>query len=278
MKDYFGYQEKVVIVTGASSGMGKATAEMLVDLGAKVYALDWNICDVKGVEKFVHVDLPKHIDSFFGIAGVSGMKNDFMTTVSIDFIANKYICEKYLIHSMTENGTIAFMTSTGGNGWEKEENKKYYIDAILASGWNATVEAIMKTGFQYLPGTLGYPYSKLAMNYYTAYLQKSFASKKIRVNAVLPGSTDTGMKSEFTEMAHGEEGLLLHCGYANRLAYSKEMAGPIVFLNSEMATYASGVLMEVDYGNTVEERANIKPVQQVISLEDIYQMMQKQSK
>lgn len=291
MKDYFGYQEKVVIVTGASSGMGKATAEMLVDLGAKVYALDWNICDVKGVEKFVHVDLskkdsidqamkdlPKHIDSFFGIAGVSGMKNDFMTTVSIDFIANKYICEKYLIHSMTENGTIAFMTSTGGNGWEKEENKKYYIDAILASGWNATVEAIMKTGFQYLPGTLGYPYSKLAMNYYTAYLQKSFASKKIRVNAVLPGSTDTGMKSEFTEMAHGEEGLLLHCGYANCLAYSKEMAGPIVFLNSEMATYASGVLMEVDYGNTVEERANIKPVQQVISLEDIYQMMQKQSK
>ena len=291
MKDYFGYQEKVVIVTGASSGMGKATAEMLVDLGAKVYALDWNICDVKGVEKFVHVDLskkdsidqamkdlPKHIDSFFGIAGVSGMKNDFMTTVSIDFIANKYICEKYLIHSMTENGTIAFMTSTGGNGWEKEENKKYYIDAILASGWNATVEAIMKTGFQYLPGTLGYPYSKLAMNYYTAYLQKSFASKKIRVNAVLPGSTDTGMKSEFTEMAHGEEGLLLHCGYANRLAYSKEMAGPIVILNSEMATYASGVLMEVDYGNTVEERANIKPVQQVISLEDIYQMMQKQSK
>ena len=53
------------------------------------------------------------------------------------------------------------------------------------------------------------------------------------------------------------------------------MAGPIVFLNSEMATYASGVLMEVDYGNTVEERANIKPVQQVISLEGIYQMMTK---
>ena len=104
MKDYFGYQNKNVVVTGASSGMGKATAEMLVDLGAKVYALDWNVCDVNGIEKYVHVDLskkdsidqamkelPEHIDSFFGIAGVSGMKNDFMTTVSIDFIANKYI-------------------------------------------------------------------------------------------------------------------------------------------------------------------------------------------
>lgn len=51
MKDYFGYQEKVVIVTGASSGMGKATAEMLVDLGAKVYALDWNICACRFIKK-----------------------------------------------------------------------------------------------------------------------------------------------------------------------------------------------------------------------------------
>ena len=51
MKDYFGYQNKNVVVTGASSGMGKATAEMLVDLGAKVYALDWNECDVKGIKQ-----------------------------------------------------------------------------------------------------------------------------------------------------------------------------------------------------------------------------------
>ena len=56
-----------------------------------------------------------------------------------------------------------------------------------------------------------------------------------------------------------------------------EMAGPIVFLNSQMASYASGVLMEVDYGNTIEERASIKPIQQVISLEAIHQMMQQQS-
>ena len=46
--------------------------------------------------------MSSHIDSYFGIAGVSGMKNDFMTTVSIDFIANKYICEEYLIHAMSE--------------------------------------------------------------------------------------------------------------------------------------------------------------------------------
>lgn len=54
--DYFGYKNKICVVTGAASGMGKAATEMLVDLGAKVYALDYNDVDVKGIEKFIQVD------------------------------------------------------------------------------------------------------------------------------------------------------------------------------------------------------------------------------
>lgn len=97
MKDYFGYAGRNVVVIWASSGMGKATAEILVDLGAKVYTLDWNECLIEGIEKYVHVDLskkesideamkilPQIIDSFFGIAGVPGLKNDFLITVSIE--------------------------------------------------------------------------------------------------------------------------------------------------------------------------------------------------
>lgn len=291
MKDYFGYAGKTVVVTGASSGMGKAAAELLVELGAKVYALDWNDCTVEGIERFVHVDLskkdsideamkviPEKIDSYFGIAGVSGLKHDFLTTVSIDFISNKYISEAYLLDRMNEHGSIAFMTSTGGNGWEKDENKRVYLPAVEAEGWQATVDAICGTGLQYLPGTLGYPFSKLAMNYYTVYLQKVFAAKGVRVNAVLPGSTATGMKNEFETMAGGEDGLLSHCGYAGRLAESKEMAEPIVFLNSQMASYASGVLMEVDYGNTAENRAGLRKIEQEISLTAILEMMKQKMK
>ena len=91
------------------------------------------------------MEISKNFEKYAAETSNSGKREKKL--LEIDFIANKYICEEYLIHAMSENGTIAFMTSTGGNGWEKEENKKYYIDAILASGWNATGEAIMKTGF-----------------------------------------------------------------------------------------------------------------------------------
>ena len=278
MKDYFGYQGQIAVVTGAASGMGKATTEMLVDLGAKVYALDWQKVEVDGIEKYIHVDLsqkesidqafqeiPDHIHAFFGIAGVSGAK--------IDLLSNQYICEEYLIHRMQKGDTIAFMTSTGGNGWEREDNKDIYLPVIQASGWDGKVAAIEKTGMSRMPGTMAYPFSKLAMNYLTVYLQSTFASQGIRVNAVLPGSTDTGMKDEFTQMAGGEEALLSHCGYAKRLATSEEMAMPIVFLNSVMASYISGEHLIVDFSQTSEEIAGIKPVGQVISLKGILEYM-----
>ncbi len=291
MKDYFGYSGKTVVVTGAASGMGKATAEMLVDLGAKVYALDWAEVKVEGIEKYIHTDLsqkesidaafeiiPAKVDSFFGIAGISGSKHDFLTTVKVDLLANKYICEEYLVNRMEKGGSIAFMTSTGGNGWEKESNIKHYLPIIEAKGWDAMVEATQNCSFSRMPGTLGYPFSKLAMNYYTVYVQDLFGPKGIRVNSVLPGSTITGMYDEFEAMAGGKDALLSHTGYAGRFAESEEMAAPIVFLNSDMASFMSAENMIVDWGHSRGVIAGINKKDTFVDLDGtlryIMQMMQ----
>jgi len=290
MKDYLGYKDKVCVVTGAASGMGKATAEMLVDLGAQVYALDWVETKVEGLAKYIHTDLskkesideafahiPAHIDSFFGIAGLSGSKTDFLTTTKVDLIANMHICEAILPDRMSEGGSIGFITSTGGNNWEKEGNKKVYLPIVQARSWDGAVEALNGTILPHLPGTLAYPFSKLAMNYYTIQLQAAYAPKGIRVNAVLPGSTDTGLKDEFTAMAGGEEALLSHTGYAKRLALSEEMAGPIVFLNSPMASYISGELLRVDYACTAEQVAGLAEDGMPIDLSAVLEHIQKAS-
>ena len=108
MKDFFGYDGKVCVVTGASSGMGKATTQMLVELGAKVYAIDMNPCQVEGIEKYLKCnlaskedidktfkELPEKIDSFFGVAGLSGSKTDYRTTFDCNYTANMYITLYY---------------------------------------------------------------------------------------------------------------------------------------------------------------------------------------
>ena len=111
------------------------------------------------------------------------------------------------------------------------------------------------------------------MNYLVAQYQSVFASKKIRVNAVLPGSTDTGLTDDFSLLIGGQDNLLEYIGYAKRLASSEEMAGPIVFLNSNLASYVSGECMIVDYGSTIEATAKIKENPATFTFDMIMQQM-----
>lgn len=278
MKDYFGYEGTVAVVTGAASGIGKETTKMLVDLGAKVYALDVVKADVEGIEKFIETNLsskdsidkafeqlPDQFDSFFGVAGVSGHSTDYETTMKINYVSNKYIGEKYLIDRIKENGAVNFVTSTAGLGWEKEENKREYLPIVEVKGWDETVEAINNLDFKEKDGLNAYNFSKRVMNYYVSTLVKELGeAKKVRVNAILPAATNSGLIQDFAKSAShfsGEEDgikvLSSAAGFAGRIAESDEMASVLVFLNSKLASFISGALIAVDYGNDNQAVAGI---------------------
>ena len=260
MKDYFGYKDKVCVVTGASSGMGEATARMLVDLGAKVYAIDMNECRVDWITEFIKCNLakkeeideafkkiPEHIDAFFGVAGLSGSKTDYRTTFDCNYTANMYITLNYLKNRMSKGGAIVYCTSTAGLEWKKfkrEQNK-----VVHCKNWGEVQEVTKKIANS-APSTFAYMYSKRCLSQFACEQAIEFAKNSIRVNNVLPGSTDTGMKQEFQDMVGGEEALIAEAGLAGRLATSEEMAAPMVFLNSDMASFISGLDMVVDYTDT----------------------------
>lgn len=255
--DYFNYKDKVCVVTGAASGIGLATVKMLKDLGANVYAMDLNNINVDGITKFnvnladkksiddAFKEIPNHIDSFFGVSGLSGARTNYYTTFTVNFIANKYITEEYLIKRMTKGGSIAYVTSTGGTNWEKY--RKEYMKFINTYSWDECIEVLHKQAKEDTIGMMAYPLSKRAMNYYTNKMAIELGEKGIRVNAILPGSTDTGMKKEFEVEAGGEEALISHTGVAKRLATPEEMAEPLVFLNSDMVRFISVAILVVDY-------------------------------
>lgn len=294
MKDYFGYEGKTCVVTGASSGMGKATVEILVDLGAKVYALDINPCDVEGIEKFLKCNLsnkeeidetfkqiPEKIDSFFGVAGLSGAKTDYRTTFDCNYTANMYITLNYLKNRMSKGSTIVYCTSTAGLEWKKfkrEQNK-----VVHSNTWEEVVSATSKLAAS-APATFAYMYSKRCLSQFACEQSVEFAKLGIRINNVLPASTDTGMKQEFQDMVGSEEGLIKQAGMANRLATPEEMAGPMVFLNSDMASFVSGLDMVVDYTDTCLKTLGMKKNLEAVSATNpiicalAKRMMQSQSK
>ncbi len=254
-----GYKGKICVVTGAASGIGLATVRMLLENEAEVYALDINEFendDVKSIRTDLSskesIDLafekiPEHIDCFFGVAGLSGARTNYYTTFTVNYIANKYITEEYLKKRMTQGGAIAYVTSVAGTYWEKYA-KEYQL-FTRAKTWEEMRNVLEYQAKESTIGLMAYPLSKRAMNHYMAEMAVELGEKGIRVNALLPGSTDTGMKEEFEVEAGGNEALIAQTGVAMRLALPEEMAAPLIFLNSNMASFITGLPLIVDYGN-----------------------------
>lgn len=278
MTDYLGYQGKTCVITGAASGMARALSELLVDLGAEVYAIDRVDSALPGVASSLVGDLsrkesidelfdalPKELDAFFGVAGLAGVHNSFTDTMTVNYTANKYIADTYLIDRIREGGSAAFVTSAGGLRWEFPNIRaelQQFTDP--EKDWDALQETIAEFNTRYggdLPGFLGYILSKRALNLLVAERVQAFAAKKVRINAILPSMTATGMLGDFAEMRGGIDNLKADStGPAGRLAEPIDMARALAFLGSDLAGFLSGVFLDVDYGMNALELAGINPI------------------
>ncbi len=251
----FSYQGKRVIVTGAASGMGAATVSMLAGCGAEVHALD--IQPVEGAvagsyetdcgdPSSIDAALAKiggPVDCLFNIAGVpQTLPPD--RVFGVNFLGLRHITEAVLDGHMAEGGAIAHVASKAGSGWRNHLPAIQDVLATddLAGGAEWAAANLPEQGDPYF-------FSKECVVVYTMQRAHELLERGIRMNCLSPGPVESPMMPAFKE-ALGSSLLDWTAEQVGRMGRPDEMAGPLVFLNSDEASYVNGFDLMADGGFT----------------------------
>ncbi len=255
MPDDLTYAGKRVIVTGAASGMGEACARLLVQLDAEVWGLDIKPVSAP-VKEFVETDLRdpdaiewavsrvgEPVDALFNCAGLPGPPFSKLDTMLVNFLGLRHLTER-AISRMRAGGAIASVSSVAGMGYLTNlANVKQLLEASEFGAARAWCEA-------YPDIANGYPFSKECIIVYTLMRGRALAERGIRINCISPGITDTPMLPHFYEQTGREWIEKNFQGFLGRNARPGEQAWPLVFLNSQTASFVTGANLFVDGGYT----------------------------
>lgn len=246
--DAYGYKGKRTLVVGGASGMGAAVVDVLLDAGAEVAMMDRAEVTKPGVT-FHHVDLADRasieaaadaaagpVDALFSCAGVA---DGTPGIEKINFLGHRLFIDRLLEADKLPRGSaIGLISSAAGFGWEQNlEKANAYLDLDFdeASAWAQE------------NGKADYLWSKIAINAYVARHAIDLLKRGIRINAILPGPTDTPLAQ-----ANADTWLSFGSDYRELVGVDAstplEQAYPLVFLCSDAASGITGGILVSDAG------------------------------
>lgn len=274
LEQLIGLKDKTVVITGAASGMAKCAAELLLSLGAKVYAVDRNPVDLP-VEMSIQGDLsrkdsidavvqqlPDSIDAAYLCAGVGLRPNWEKFIQLVNFIGTRYLAEK-LLPKIIDGGSITFISSTGGYGWTG--NIKVVREMLHTKSFEEA-EAWAEAHLDYFKEEGApdpYQFSKQCLSAYVKQKCRAeeYIMRKVRINAIGPSFTATPLIADFNKAVSkdgseksGEDEMykLFLKSWNGRAGLPEEMGYPMVILGSPLCSYLSGQVLYIDFGMTGE--------------------------
>ena len=244
-------KDKVTVVSGASGDIGKKILEKFSKEGSNIYALARNAEDKEFVEftenlkkknnnkiKIIHLDLEKEetIRSSFEL-----IKKD---NTNIDILVNNAGTISNSLFQMTSLKTLRNIFEI--NFFSQFLLTQIYLKLLIKSKKGSVIFVSSNSANENPVGRCAYSASKAALNSLTKTISKEMGVKNLRVNAVLPGLTDTKMAKNFTKDDAIDE--YLNDVTLKRIAKTSEIANVIAFLASDKSSYINGQLITIDGG------------------------------
>ena len=244
--------DKVILVTGGSTGIGKATSEILAQAGATVIIFDVQdetgeasaeaICQAGGSAEFMHVDVSDYAMVRAAIARIvasHGRLDGAFNNAGIEGPALKI-----LDYSMDEWERVLRVNLTGVFACMKCEIEQMSKQAQGGS----IVSTASVAGLVGLPGACSYNSSKHGVVGLTKTVALEYAASNIRVNAVCPGFIETPMLDRVTDASVKIRDKLIAQVPMKRVASPEEIGHAVAWLMSEKSSYVTGVALPVDGG------------------------------
>jgi meso-butanediol dehydrogenase/(S,S)-butanediol dehydrogenase/diacetyl reductase len=246
---------KVAIITGAASGIGAATAHRFAKEGAYLALTDVNEEALNKV-----ADQIKRAHGRVVLKKTDVGKEDEVKDL-VDFTLNKYSKIDILINNAGVMGDMAAIDAQDGNVWHHVYDvnvlgavygTKYVAGHMQKQKSGAIVNIASVAGIRSGAGGNAYSASKAAVMNFTQTSACDLGEYNIRVNCVCPGLIETGMTQMVFDYARekGKEDKLGSRCELRRYGRPEEIAGVILFLASDDASYMTGQALAVDGGNT----------------------------
>lgn len=251
-----GITNKVTLVTGSASGIGRATAIAFAREGARLVIADYAADEG---ERVVH-----EIKAAGGQAVF--VKADVSRSGDVEAMVKKTIDTYGRLDCAFNNaGTEGQAGTTADCTQENFERviavnltglwlcMKYEIPEMLKQGGGSIVNASSITGLVGLPGFPAYSASKGGIIQLTRTAALEYSKSNIRINAVCPGVIRTPLLQRFLQSAPGWSEAVLNAGTPiGRIGTPEEIAEVVLWLSSDAASFVTGLPMVADGGWTAQ--------------------------
>ena len=240
----------VVLITGALTGIGRATANAFASEGARVaisgrrgeegHKLEAELRQIGAEAVFIKSDVRREDE-------VRSLVDETVKRFGrLDVAVNNAGTDGKpgpLTDQTAESYAATFDTNVLGTLL----SMKHELRVMLPQGSGSIVNVSSTYGRAGTPGAALYVASKHAVEGFTKAAALEFAETGVRINVVAPGTTETGMLNRFTGTAENKADLISRVPM-KRIAQPEEIAQAILFLGSNKASYITGASLAADGG------------------------------